>query len=246
MLRTGAPTGAPPRSARRRRRPAPPAGRRRRPARRGHPPFEGQPGPETAETTGGMASARLLFALLAMLLLATSAHAAPSAPAPARRASAPSSSAPTSRQARVLPRTPSFAWEPVRGRTRYEFQLATSSTFRENGHRLRRPPAEEPASPRDAGAPVDHGQSPYSLYARVRAIVPDGATTPWSTPFGFNMRWPDAAAAASRPLPGLLRWTPVDGATGYEVWLERPAEERDQRLRRTSIDQREYYSFHQA
>ena len=30
-------------------------------------------------------------------------------------------------------RTPSFAWNPVPGAIRYQFQLATSSTFRESG-----------------------------------------------------------------------------------------------------------------
>jgi hypothetical protein len=30
-------------------------------------------------------------------------------------------------------RTPSFAWNPVAGATRYQFQLSTSSTFRESG-----------------------------------------------------------------------------------------------------------------
>ena len=30
-------------------------------------------------------------------------------------------------------RTPSFGWDPVPGAMRYQFQLATSSTFRESG-----------------------------------------------------------------------------------------------------------------
>src|SRR5919206_2559879 len=32
-----------------------------------------------------------------------------------------------------FPRTPSFAWSPVAGAVRYQFQLATSSSFRESG-----------------------------------------------------------------------------------------------------------------
>ena len=32
-----------------------------------------------------------------------------------------------------FPRTPSFAWNPVPGAIRYQFQLATSSSFRESG-----------------------------------------------------------------------------------------------------------------
>ena len=33
----------------------------------------------------------------------------------------------------AFPRTPAFAWAPVSGAKRYEFQLATSNTFRDSG-----------------------------------------------------------------------------------------------------------------
>ena len=32
-----------------------------------------------------------------------------------------------------FPRTPSFAWNPVAGAVRYQFQLSTSSSFRDSG-----------------------------------------------------------------------------------------------------------------
>ena len=39
---------------------------------------------------------------------------------------------------RRLHRTPSFAWNPVPGARTYQFQLSTSSTFRDNGIALQR------------------------------------------------------------------------------------------------------------
>jgi hypothetical protein len=57
---------------------------------------------------------------------------------------------------------------------------------------------------------------PYALYAHVRSVTTEGASS-WSRPFGFNMRWEDAPVPLATK-PGLVRWTPVEGATGYEVW----------------------------
>ena len=38
--------------------------------------------------------------------------------------------------------------------------------------------------------------TPYSLYVRVRGIAPNGTPTgAWSTPFGFNIRWPSVPTA---------------------------------------------------
>jgi hypothetical protein len=81
---------------------------------------------------------------------------------------------------------------------------------------------------------------PYALYAHVRAITTRGAT-PWSKVFGFNMRW------ESTPIPmqarsGLVRWTPVEGATAYDVWY--PDIRRIVRTHTNVADQREFYSFH--
>ena len=57
---------------------------------------------------------------------------------------------------------------------------------------------------------------PYALYAHVRAVTTTGASG-WSKPFGFNMRWEDTPVPLGAK-PGLVRWTPIEGATGYEVW----------------------------
>ena len=58
---------------------------------------------------------------------------------------------------------------------------------------------------------------PASLFWRVRALGPKGYSQ-WSTPGAFNMRW----TQQPRPLksgPGFIRWSTVDGATGYQVWF---------------------------
>src|SRR5918994_6837093 len=110
----------------------------------------------------------------------------------------------------VFPRTPSFAWRPVPGAVRYEFQLSTSSVFRESGLFYSDTELKSPAAAVPLSLPWITG-NPYSLYARVRAIT-QRSTTPWTAPLGFNMRWP----SVPEPLvtyPGLLRWTPVTGAT---------------------------------
>jgi hypothetical protein len=171
----------------------------------------------------------------------------------------------------VFPRTPSFAWNPVKGALRYEFQLATTTRFNEDSvvwsnvdpKTQTAPGVEEtedtdppattqtlpatlrlvrsPALALDIALPWITGE-PYSLYARVRAVLRQGATL-WSKPFGFNVRWP----GVPQPLeaaPGLIRWTPIDGATAYEVLIFGAK----WRITTTSnvADLRELYTFHQT
>src|SRR5207248_2607895 len=60
---------------------------------------------------------------------------------------------------------------------------------------------------------------PHALYARVRATTPSGVTA-WSADYGFDLA-PDPLMPTPLPAgaPGLLRWTPVEGADAYQVWL---------------------------
>ena len=63
----------------------------------------------------------------------------------------------------------------------------------------------------------------------------------WSRPFGFDMRWEDLPVPMpSRP--GLVRWTPVEGATAYDVWY--PDIGKQLRTHTNVADQREFYAFH--
>jgi hypothetical protein len=184
-----------------------------------------------------MATARLLLALLGALTLVSAAPAAPAAPSGLHgflfRADEPSK--------HEFARTPSFAWAPVPGATRYEFELATTNTFRENGLIFADRQLKTPVAAVQLTLPWITG-SPYSLYARVRAVV-GGNASGWSEPFGFNMRQP----TVPKPLPsypGLLRWTPVEGANAYEVWLV----DIDKKLTvfTNVLDEREFYTLHQS
>jgi hypothetical protein len=117
---------------------------------------------------------------------------------------------------REYPRTPSFSWNPVRGALRYEFQLAKNPTFTESSVFWATKALRGPAAAVPLALPWMTGR-PFAAYARVRAITSSGVTD-WSPSFGFNLRWRDVP----KQLPGyagLSRWTPVEGATGYEVWF---------------------------
>ncbi len=138
-------------------------------------------------------------------------------------------------------RTPSFAWKPVSGADRYQLQLSTSATFRDNGLVYDDDKLLTPVAAPALTLPWITG-SPHSLYARVRAIFGSGKTSPWSKPYGFDITPP----AAPTPLPsysGLLRWTPVDGADAYEVWLvdKQPATAQIEVARTNVLDERDFY-----
>src|SRR5256714_6365738 len=142
-------------------------------------------------------------------------------------------------------RTPSFAWDPVAGAVRYQFQLATSSSFRENGLVFTATNLATPVAAPTVTLPWITG-SPHALFARVRAVK-RSSSTPWSAPFGFDME----PSAAPKPLPsqaGLLRWTPIEGADGYQIWfidINNPTSKMEMSLTNV-LDEREFYTFHRS
>jgi hypothetical protein len=144
-----------------------------------------------------------------------------------------------------FPRTPSFAWDPVPGALRYQFQLATSSTFRESGIVYSAANLTTPVAAPTVTLPWISG-NPYALFARVRAIKRD-SSTPWSAAFGFDME----PTGAPKPLPsepGLLRWTPIEGADGYQVWfvdINNPTPKMEVVFTNV-LDEREFYTFHRS
>jgi hypothetical protein len=87
---------------------------------------------------------------------------------------------------------------------------------------------------------------PYALYAHVRAITTRQPTA-WSRPFGFDMRW-EELPVPMQARPGLVRWSPVEGATAYEVWFpgNLPGFPTGKVIRtHTNVaDLREFYIFH--
>ena len=174
-------------------------------------------------------------------------------------------------------RTPSFAWLPVRGAIRYEFELATSKSFTESSivwsnanDEFTAPttttttttpatpaPTVETAADKlaklyknlrtptvsiDLALPWITG-SPYALYAHVRAITSKGVTS-WSTPYGFNIRWSSIPKDLNSTHAGLVRWSPVEGATAYQVWLFGA---KSTFMTTTNVaDARDLYTFHRT
>lgn len=147
----------------------------------------------------------------------------------------------------TFPRTPAFAWTHVEGARRYEFQLSTGKRFADNA-------IVWSSKPRAAVATIPITLpwvtgAKYSWFARVRALV-DGEPGPWSKTFGFNLRPPAVPRSLSsgvNPVPGMVRWTPVPGATAYEViFLYDQGRAKSKRIRTatTAADLRELYTFH--
>ena len=140
-------------------------------------------------------------------------------------------------------RTPSFSWSPVRGACRYEFQLAKNVTFNESSIFWVTGKVRGPATAIPLSLPWMTGK-PYAAYARVRAVnaeqglAVERARTA-STSAGRTSR------SSCPSTPGLSRWTPVEGATGYEVWFTNIGGcEKHVTMRTNAVDHREAYAFH--
>jgi hypothetical protein len=186
-----------------------------------------------------MFATRLAAVCLAVLVLAPAASARPTR-----------SAAPTNLHGFLLradepttasfARTPAFAWNPVPGALRYQFQLATSETFRENAIVYSAKSLVTPV----AAVPVTLPWIDDMLHGRVRAILAH-KVTPWSASFDFDMSPPPAP----QPLPsspGLLRWTPVEGADGYQIWLVDIGRIKITTSYTNVLDEREFYTFHRT
>ena len=184
-----------------------------------------------------MAAVRLGAVVLATLAFAPAANAALPAPTGLKPFLLRADEAPT----HTFPRTPSFAWKPVRGAVRYEFELATKSKFTDGSMIWRNDALKTPTAAIPVALPWMTG-SPYALWGHVRAVTRRGVTK-WSGAYGFNMRWTNVPQADASP-PGLVRWKPVEGATGYHVWFLGP----NKRVAtKTNVaDEREHWTFHQG
>jgi hypothetical protein len=185
-----------------------------------------------------MLRARLAICLVAVLALGAATGTARS-----------DSGAPTNLHAFVLraddaPKTsfsstPSFAWSPVPGALKYQFQLSLASSFRDNAIIYADQGVPSPVVAPQITLPWITG-SPHALYARVRAVTSDGAGD-WSAAFGFDMV-PPAPPTPLPSYPGLIRWTPVPGVSYYEVWL---VDARTMEITTTNVlDEREFFTFH--
>ncbi len=139
-------------------------------------------------------------------------------------------------------RTPSFAWLPVRGAIRYEFELSKNRSFTEAGIFWSDEKLKVPAVSVPVALPWLTGR-PFAVYARVRAITADGVTG-WSDAYGFNVRWGNTPQQLPSQ-PGMSRWTVVEGATSYHVWFVDVQPGKVVATKTNAVDHREFYAFHQ-
>jgi hypothetical protein len=185
-----------------------------------------------------------LLAVVAATVAASASTAAPTVPTGLHGFMLRADETPTD----VFHRTPSFAWDPYPGAKGYQFQLSLSSTFRDNAIVYNTNTLTTPVVAPSLALPWITG-SPHSLYARVRATLNTGDVTPWSDDYGFDVVAPSPATPMTSD-PGLLRWTPVDGATSYQVWLidvpkngQGPGRSKEH-TKTNVLDERELYTFH--
>lgn len=117
---------------------------------------------------------------------------------------------------------PAFAWKPVSGAERYEFQIAADAGF--NAPILGR--GQDRFFTRNARATLKKTVPNGVYWWRVRAVNPRGAVSAWSKGRSLRKAWtataalesPANGAVVSYPLvPLKLLWTPVPGAAKYQV-----------------------------
>jgi hypothetical protein len=137
---------------------------------------------------------------------------------------------------------PAFAWKPIVGARVYDLELATSRSFND-ATVIYRNEYNAPVASLQKTVPWMTGH-PYALWVRVRVHAGE-RTSGWSQPFGFNTAWQDIPRQLPSP-EGLIRWTPIDGATSYDVWyLSAPGGVTLHFPTLTNVaDEREFWSFH--
>jgi hypothetical protein len=134
---------------------------------------------------------------------------------------------------------PAFEWNFVNGASQYQLQLSDNESFSDISILYQKSGLHAPVASIQMQLPWMNG-NPYALWVRVRAVV-NGYTTPWGKPFGFNMSWQNVPQQEPAPT-GLVRWTPVEGATEYEVWYTNI--NRAFMTYTNVADEREYWTLH--
>src|ERR671931_1543707 len=117
---------------------------------------------------------------------------------------------------------PAFAWTPVSGADKYEFQIAADPGM--NSPVLGQ--GKDDFFTRNTRATLTKTVPNGTYYWRVRAVGPDGAVSPWTSPRSFSKNWtlqpvtqnPTEGQTLSFPSnPVVLRWSAVPGAAQYLV-----------------------------
>ncbi|MGB2873865.1 MAG: hypothetical protein WBB76_00145 [Gaiellaceae bacterium] len=156
---------------------------------------------------------KLLAAAFAAITLLTAgpARGAVSAPTP----TSPAAGA-------VTQFLPTFAWSPVKGADKYEFQISADAGM--NSPVLGS--GKDDFFTRNTRATLLQTVPNGTYYWRVRAASADGSVSPWTAPRSFRKNWtlqpavetPNSGDALSFPTnPVVLKWSGVPGAAHYLV-----------------------------
>ena len=122
----------------------------------------------------------------------------------------------------VVQFVPAFAWTPVAGADKYEFQIAADPGM--NSPVLG--PGKDDFFTRNTRATLLKTTPNGNYWWRVRASTPDSSISPWTAPRPFKKLWnlqpaiqtPGSGAALTFPAnPAVLRWSGVPGAAHYLV-----------------------------
>ena len=117
---------------------------------------------------------------------------------------------------------PFFAWTPVNGADKYEFQIAADAGM--NSPVLGQ--GKDDFFTRNTRATLTKTVPNGTYYWRVRTVGPDGAVSPWTAPHSFTKNWtmqptlqtPTEGQTLSFPNnPVVLHWSAVPGAAQYLV-----------------------------
>ena len=128
----------------------------------------------------------------------------------------------------------------MRGAVRYEFELATKSKFAESSIVWRSDSLKTPTTAIPVALPWMTGSPlrPLGPRPRLQTQGRDALERP------VRLRHALDRSPRTQPSPpGLVRWSTVEGATGYQVWFLGP---RKRIATKTNVaDEREHWTFHQ-
>jgi hypothetical protein len=118
-----------------------------------------------------------------------------------------------------VPFLPTFAWQPVDGADKYQFELAADSGFNSKVYTV---------TTKNTRAVPDKTVPNGTYYWRVASVDVDGNVSAWSPTLSVEKLWagnpnlssPADGAVISYPAdPLILRWTAVPGAAKYRVFV---------------------------
>src|SRR5438552_17996694 len=95
-------------------------------------------------------------------------------------------------------RTPSFAWKPVRGAQRYQFELSTARTFASGAVLWSSKTLTAPAASLPIALPWITGR-PLSIYAHARGVAPNRRPRPCGAPSWLHCPWSHRPTPRSSP-----------------------------------------------